>query len=297
VKTSATPRGWTPVTFRDAQFSIPHNWAVVQDDVPLCGEVDGDGTVFLGARTLRLPDGDLCIGATRNEVLASSFSPRSPHPSTRSIEVNGIAVDKVIHPLRSGSINSVSVDYLAPSLGVELRGRGPKARQVLSTLTHSPLAVVTSSAPHSATPNAWKTVNAGGISMSVPPSWTVRHAGFFCGGMTSSTVYLLHADETYAISCPAIGIAAEHQELGVPSAAILSGRQTSSFARAKTTRLLTINGLTLHVLSSSETGHILTASIDVLGHASPTVVELGLPGDGLQARAILDSIHLSRVGS
>ena len=46
VMTSATPRGWTPVSFGDAQFSIPHNWAVVQDDVPLCGEVDGGGTVF-----------------------------------------------------------------------------------------------------------------------------------------------------------------------------------------------------------------------------------------------------------
>ncbi len=82
----------------------------------------------------------------------------------------------------------------------------------------------------------------------------------------------------------------------MPSAAILSGRQTSSFAGAKTTRLLTINGVTLHVLSSCETGHLLTASIDVPGHASPTVVEVGLPGDGLQARAILDSIHLSRAG-
>ena len=227
----------------------------------------------------------------------SSFSPGSPHPSTSSIEVNGIAVDKMIHPLNNGSINSVSVGYVAPSLGVELKGRGPKARQVLSTLTHSPLAVVTSSAPHSATPNAWKTVNAGGISLAVPPSWTVTHAGFFCGGMMPSTVYLLHADETCAISCPAIGIAAGHQERGMPSAAILSGRQTSSFAGAKTTRLLTINGVTLHVLSSCETGHLLTASIDVPGHASPTVVEVGLPGDGLQARAILDSIHLSRAGS
>ncbi len=285
------------MTFGDAQFSIPRDWSVTQSDIPYCGDVDEHGTVFLGARTLRLPDGDVCLGASSNEVLVSSLSPGVPHPSTGSIEVNGIAVDKVIHPLSNGSLNSVSVEYLAPSLGVEIKGRGPKARQVLATLTHSPLALVTSTAPLSATPKAWKKVNAGGISMAVPPSWTVTHAGFFCEGMMPSTVYLLHADETYAISCPAIGIAVGHQALSVPSAAILSGRQTASFEGGKATLLITINGLTLHVLPSSEIGHVLTTSIDVPGHPSPTVVELGLPGNGEVARTILDSIELSRAES
>jgi hypothetical protein len=47
------------------------------------------------------------------------------------------------------------------------------------------------------------------------------------------------------------------------------------------------------VLNRSEIFHVLTLSIDVPDHAAPTYVDLGLPGNGRQARAIVDSIRLT----
>jgi hypothetical protein len=156
---AATPRGWSPVTFEKVQLSVPRARFVEDPSRSSCGG-GVKGMIFLGeAPDLRATRGcryPASVVSIRTATVASV-------PHARTTTVNGIHVE--VGWSRSGS----TVTHIERGLGMDIRATGPLGREVLRTVTYSPLSVVEGSAVI-ATPAEWRTVTFGGLRVSVPPA-------------------------------------------------------------------------------------------------------------------------------
>ena len=171
VDLSATPPGWVPVDYGDAQVSVPASFPIVYP-----GQCIGGPSVALGA---------LLIGSTS----AASTAPECPAPTkTPPTFVRLVGVHRVPPPYAGEKpirINDVPIylgpndlthrSYFAPSLGVELIAKGRVvARRIVDTLTRSPRAVVLTRGSPPAVPSSWRWVSFAGLRFSVPSSWPVQ---------------------------------------------------------------------------------------------------------------------------
>jgi hypothetical protein len=148
VDAAATPRGWVPVAYGDAQISVPASWVI---GVGACNTAPGGGTLWLDQGESQTP---ACPGST---VFILS--------------------GKASHPLKHSSLNGVTVywtsadAYVAPSLQVTVNGHGPLAGRVIRTLSFSPQAVALAPGPAPAIPSSWHRVSFSGLTVAVPVAW------------------------------------------------------------------------------------------------------------------------------
>ena len=147
VDLSATPAGWVPVAFGDAQVSVPAAWWVLYNSFP-CPTGSPPGEVFVNPP----PGGFACpLEIAPGPSTTVRFGPpTSPHSTVLGHPevINGIFV----YPYPTGPQSS----YLVPSLGVEITVDGPLGQRVLHTLTWSPRSVVLAPGSSPAIPSSWQ---------------------------------------------------------------------------------------------------------------------------------------------
>ena len=147
VDLSATPAGWVPVAFGNAQVSVPSTWWVLYNSPP-CPTGSPPGEVFVNP----LPGVFHCPAETAPgpSTTVRFGPPTSPHSTVLGHPevINGIFV----YPYPTGPQSS----YLVPSLGVEITVDGPLGQRVLHTLTWSPRSVVLAPGSSPAIPSSWR---------------------------------------------------------------------------------------------------------------------------------------------
>ena len=126
VDLAATPAGWVPVAFGNAQISVPSTWCVVYNSPP-CPTGSPPGEVFVEP-----PPGVFHCPAETTPGPSTTVRfgpPTSPHSTVLGHPevINGIFV----YPYPTGPPRS----YLVPSLSVEITVDGPLGQRVLHTLT------------------------------------------------------------------------------------------------------------------------------------------------------------------
>ncbi|MBV8295737.1 MAG: hypothetical protein JO085_02780, partial [Acidimicrobiia bacterium] len=161
------PNGWIPVDLAGARISVPPGSFVSSAD---CPQATAPVTVFLRTSPTP-PDIALCSlpSAGASTVTLSVLPPGTPTAGLTPSTVNGIPV------FGSDGGPGSSGRLLIPSLGVQIDASGPQAGVVLGTLTRSPRARVLAGGKWPHVPRGWQRVSFGGVRLSVPPSWPVRH--------------------------------------------------------------------------------------------------------------------------
>jgi hypothetical protein len=283
---SLTPPGWSPLTYRDAQVSVPSSWVVQGPLGSVCG-VTTHGGVLLGQRLdqARLRVTDCRLPATTVFVSPMSQAPRRA-PTQR---LNGIPVDRLPGPLHS-------VSYLAPSLGVELTALGPQARQVLATLTRSPRSVALAPGRRFPVPSAWRWHDYAGIRFAAPSRWRLMRTeewGGCAGHAVLSQVVQLSSARLPGCLPVAMGTGLARSYAPVAGVTVGAGRLVTGDLGSGLNRLcLRLHGLRACVLQQGMlAGELLALVVFPHGRQGPTEIDIGLAGTGATARAILDSIR------
>jgi hypothetical protein len=290
VDLSATPAGWVPVAFGNAQLSVPAAWWVFYDSPP-CPTGSPTGEVFVNP-----PPGVFACPleiAPGPSTTVSFGPPRSPHSTVLGHPevINGIFV----YPYPTGPQSS----YLVPSLDVEITVDGPLGQRVLHTLTWSPRSVVLAQGSAPAIPSSWQSVTFAGLRFSVPANWPITQTqvtpglGAICrqqGVAFAGTTVTLSTDRhrLLAVFCPRMSPTPQQPENGV---------QVDSGLRTEPTVTLSLSAhcLVLHGLTAcpaaSPAYSILVLRINVPGRDKPVFVSIGLAGNGMVARTILYSLR------
>ena len=308
VDVSATPKGWVPVAYGDAQISVPPTWWVLYNP-SVCDTGSKVGDVFIN------PSGGYCgakgIPKTETTVVLKT-APRYKNPAKygqRQVH-NGIPV----YELNSFAPTPNGGTYLIPSLGVEIEVEGPLAKRVIDTLSGSPRTVAIASGPAPSVPSGWHTVSFAGLTFSVPlghsqtrrgvtlpADWTVNQTsktpglGAICrtpGVAFPSTTVTLSTDAhpLPIYYCPVIPPTPEQPENGVQ---VDSGlRSEPMLTISFSDRCLSLNGLTA-CPATSPAYSILILKVTVPGRKNPNYVSIGLAGNGMIARTILYSLLAS----
>ena len=290
VDLSATPAGWVPVAFGNAQISVPAAWWVLYNSYP-CPTGSPPGEVFVNPP----PGAFACpLEIAPGSSTAVSFGPpRSPHSTVLGHPevINGI----LVYRYPTGPQSS----YLAPSLGVEITVDGPLGQRVLHTLTWSPRSVVLAPGSSPAIPSSWRYVSFAGLRFSVPAKWPLNRTqvtpglGAICreqGVAFWDTTVTLSTDSRrlLAVLCPRMSPTPQPPENGV---------QVDSGLRTEPTVTLSLSAhcLVLHGLTAcpatSPAYSILVVRMNVPGRSKPVFVSIGLAGNGMVARTILYSMR------
>ena len=290
VDLSATPAGWVPVAFGNAQISVPAAWWVLYNSYP-CPTGSPPGEVFVNPP----PGAFACpLEIAPGSSTAVSFGPpRSPHSTVLGHPevINGI----LVYCYPTGPQSS----YLAPSLGVEITVDGPLGQRVLHTLTWSPRSVVLAPGSLPAIPSSWRYVSFAGLRFSVPANWPITRIqvtpglGAMCqrqGVVFSGTTVTLSTDRhpLLVVLCPLFPSTPQPPENGV---------QVDSGLRTEPTVTLSLSAhcLVLHGLTAcpatSPAYSILVVRMNVPGRSKPVFVSIGLAGNGMVARTILYSMR------
>jgi hypothetical protein len=280
VDTGATPHGWVPVDFEDAQISVPPTWS----------DMTG-GCVPAAPTVIVLDPGSYygCPASARASFLQLlSHTTMAYSGKTSSTVVNGIQV----------SLGVGDRVWFAPSLGLTVTTSGtfPHATltEVLRTLTYSPRAVALAPGPAPPIPTTWHRVTFAGLSIAVPSSWPVhKTAGMGCEPFVPVTTTLdagtsvvggncLDDEGQYIVMAPADGLVVDPGRYR-PLA------YDNSFATCKA-----IDGLSacpaISVPGDAYYG-VLVLAVHVPGTSKPVAVEIGLAGNGMVARTILYSMR------
>lgn len=286
-----TPKGWAPVGAGAIEISVPSRWPV-EDPGSTCS--GGNGQVFVLEAPNRSAPGH-CAGVTN--VVIIRHAPKQPLEHPRDVSVNGI-------PTIQASANNGGQRWsVERALGMQIEARGPLARRVLSTLTHSPLSVVLH-ASLTTVPANWRTRAFGGLRFSTPPSWTVSDQPGYPGcpyPITARVVGLQNANSLDVPSCPPPPTTAGY-DAARPGLVVVAGRHVPQAPTDATCR--TRAGLRVCVdppptSGGLQPGHelsLLTAQVYLPGERRPDQIELGLAGSGLQAAQVFDSIAPARAG-
>jgi len=308
VVTSATPAGWVPVAYGDAQVSVPASFSVYYSPSFGCPQASFPGSLYVGPpRVERQPrpcDAGL-PSISANEVVLQPwrYIPYSPvGVLPRLFALNGVRVYAVSAHVPSG-VNvperfSNHTYLVAPSLSVEVSASGPLAHRILATFTRSPRAVALAPGPAPSIPAGWHTVTFQGLSFSVPSSWPVTRTaqgfgigdvcltpGVSLGGRHVTLSTDLHNVILY---CP--------YELPRPQPPT-DGVQIDAGSNLELPPGLSFSTSCLHVNrltacpATSPAYSILVLKVTVPGPSTPVLVSIGLAGNGLVARTILYSLR------
>jgi hypothetical protein len=281
---SLTPPGWTPLTYRDAQVSVPSSWVVQGSAGSVCWVTTNGGVLFGRQSRQARPNGCRLPPTT---VFVSAIPYRSARGLTQHI--NGI-------PVRRLSAARGELSFAAPSLGVEVTAVGPKARQVIATLTRSPRSVALAPGRAFPVPSGWRWHQFGGIVFAAPRAWPVKRTSEWSnclsrpvrpGVLTLSTATEFGCHGGLA---SLIGLAREQGPLAGMS--VGAGRVAADDATPgqylRCMRLHNVRACIPH--EGAFVGVYLELVLYLPGRPLPTVVDIGLAGTGATTRAILDSI-------
>lgn len=308
VDLAATPSGWVPVDYKNLQLSVPASWAFATAHCP--GHAPA-GEVFLQGIAPTTKPCQVPLSSVTVATMQDSATSRLP---SHSEELNGIEVY-----FAGGKPNSsMSITGLVPNLGVQVTIDAHALNtRILHTFSYSPRAVALAGGPRPPVPSSWHSVTFAGLSMSVPADWPVKGEEGW-GSPTGIPSDLTFADlatssDTSTVdTSPSVildtGVYDFYVECGgcVPPTRGASGWDTTPIdgllidsgnigpslddvpSRAA---CLHLNGLTACPTANDVYG-VLVISADFDG-SPPIPVEIGLSGDGIVARTILDSIHTS----
>ena len=170
VDLAATPAGWVPVAYGDAQVSVPASFSVFYPGQDPCESFSTPGALFVAP----IPGFKrICPAPGHPRATLVRLVPYGGVPQKTAGEkliiVNGVPAYFV-----PPSSARPFIRYFVPSLGVLVSGSGPMARRVLDTLTCSPRAVALASGGAPAVPSSWRPVAFAGLRFSVPASWPVQ---------------------------------------------------------------------------------------------------------------------------
>jgi hypothetical protein len=175
VDLSVIPAGWVPVAFGDAQISVPAGFNVFYLDSE-CGSILRPGTVLVGDGSVS----NCSVGTIQPNGTLVHFHPLTRNPAfwrnEKPMRLNGLSVylGPGMDPYLAGyGVEYEANDYIVPSLGIEVAGVGPLAKQVLNTLTRSPRAVALAPGSSPALPSSWRWVTFVGLLFSVPANWPI----------------------------------------------------------------------------------------------------------------------------
>jgi hypothetical protein len=281
VDQAATPAGWLPVDFGDAQISVPSSWSLVPAGTQACGPsigvlVLGDGMWCTTGR------GDTSTAGMSIATLSMIRTQPISHERPSAL-VNGIPID----------VPGVAPVYVVPSIGAELAFEGPLQPGVWHTLTSSPRSVVLAPGRSSPVPRSWHWVSFDGLRFAVPASWAVTRSAHApaCG----TDIVLPKAGVTLAegqalpFSCalPLADVRPVPQVAGIE----VDGFAASSRPRAPCVGPRMINGL--HIcLNSTPAYGVLVFEVWSAG-ITPITVKIGLTKGGTVGRLVLHSIRAS----
>ena len=282
VDMSVTPKGWVPVDYGDAQISVPSSWVITFDTCQQAG-----GTVYLG------PQNNPRYGCPPLQSYDAVFLLPVPQPAphtgpTHPMLVNGVEVFRVV---------GAPTSWLVPGLAVELDLRGPLRTRILSTLTHSPRSVALGPGPAPSIPSSWHRVSFGDLSIAVPSAWPELHSSSWGSCVPSNlslfspiAVELNTGTSASAIVCP---YESELEVLAATNGLVIDPGHYGPLENAPTYgHCLHINGLTACPTITDLYG-VLVLAVHLPNRTQPVAVEIGLAGDGMVARTILDSIRQS----
>ena len=291
VDQSATPPGWVPVAYKDAQISIPASWFVLYRTAPcLVDKPSGQapsGEAFVNP----LRGIYFCTHAVLPQTVvwlkAIPTNARGGAPKV----INGITV----YPYPAGQMGS----YLVPSLGVEITATGRLARRVLRTLTVSPRSVVLAQGHAPAIPPHWQKLSFQGLAFAAPAEWPVAHAPYYlwflsqgmCPGMVSKHVtplVILSTDKSFA-TCFLTGSSPSIPQDGLEIASKPRKPTVKALTPVFSTRCFALNDLRV-CPATSPAYSILVLKVTVPGRSKPAIVSIGLAGNGMVARTILYSL-------
>lgn len=282
--TSVTPRGWAPVAYGNVQVSVPADWRVASR--PVCGHTS-HGYVVLGTTSTSLAVRNPRCKQAANMVAIQVLPKGQGHTRRRTGQINGIPLLGV-RPLVRGSET-----FLAPTMHVLITARGPLANKVLGTLTRSPLSVVLAPGPRFPVPASWRWHDFGGIKFAAPGAWRVVRSRlwFTCWDVVypALSVELVTASRRVLMSCSVprdiAGVLRPSQGVAVGF-----GRYASLYDAASEVGCRRLHGLRACFYWPS-LGRPLELAVLVPGRDKPTVLDVGLAGNGAEARTIVESIR------
>ena len=281
---SLTPPGWTPLTYRDAQISVPSSWVVQGPLGSVCGVSTHGGVLFgrqyRSARLngCRLPPTTVFVSTLRQY-------PRML-PAQR---LNGIPVTRL--PGERGALS-----YAVPSLGVKVTAVGPKARQVIVTLTRAPRSVALAPGRPFAVPSSWRWHRFGGIVFAAPGAWPIKRTSEWSnclGRPVRPGVLTLSTATKFGCRGPLVSLSGlAGQQRPVAGMSVGAGRVAVEGATpGRYWRCMRLHGVRACTPNDAAFGGVYLELILYLpGRPLPTVVDIGLAGTGAATRAILDSI-------
>jgi len=301
VDLSATPAGWISVAYGDAQVSVPALWAASYGNPCCAGQATGAVFVNPAGGPYAYPARMRGKPAT---VVTLERLPAHPAKSGRGVvTINGIAVRPAGVSMPKGIGMMPIYTYLVPSLGVQLTVSGTFGSRVLHTLTRSPRSIALASGSAPPVPSAWQAVTFRGLTLEAPRSWSVtptavtgRNVGSLC--MTSGVSFIttqvaLSTDrQPFPIAfCPAF----LYQGLQPPKNGVeVDGGSDNRFpfpvALSFSKHCLDLYGLTA-CPATSPTYSILLLRVTGPSLPKPLLVSIGLAGNGMVARTILDSLR------
>lgn len=276
VDTKATPSGWLPVDYGNAQISVPSTWALVHDGEAQCGS--SPGVIILGAGEWCPPSMNAPSSPSTSIVTLKTVTRSQRFTEPPVLVTNGI-------PVYAPGVAPV---YLVPALDVEISFSGPQEPQVLKTLTYSPRAVVLAPGRTMTVLTSWRWVSFSGVKFAVPGGWSVRRTTY--APPCSSGIVLPMAGVTLA-SQPPLSISCPPPQADLRPVPQVAGVEVDGFSSMPEPHPAcvgprTINGLSVCI----EAGPTYQVLIDHV--ASPNLtVQIGLAGDGLTARTILYSLR------
>jgi hypothetical protein len=291
---SATPAGWAPVSYGNAQLSVPgSSWLVEAPEQRFCGLADFDGMIFAGI-TPGFPKGWNCgVTASLAWILPAGKIPNGLTHRKPSAVVHGIPVYRLTSA-------KGTIAYLVPELGVRIGARGKLAARVLATLTRSPLDVVLSRAPATRVPAGWTWQQFGGVEFAAPRSWTRQREDQWstCGtGLWTNALLLVDATKPPMYPpCP-LQLPFASVDEAEPGLVAVTGKYAAESVGESYGRCQSRRGVRICLSSVTGQGG-LPAGVLIFSVTRPrraaTYFLLGLAGSGASARAVFDSIGLHR---
>lgn len=283
VDTSLTPNGWAPVAFHDVQISVPGSWLVESGRAAHCEH--NDPVVILG----RQQDVASCLLTTAIvQMSVPSLSSFGKSAAVRT--VNGVrATDWRIH-----------AGFYFEALGVTVYTDSPLGNRILSTLTFSPQAIVLDSQTLRAPANwtRYSSVNSAnqGISFKAPGSWRWVHPPEVCAGSDpapNEVAAVRPLPRGSILPCVARPWTAS-KDVAHNGVTIGTGPDMR-LGLAPSTNCRIIGGIKACLATSQTPGalDLLFAVPQTASSRPPTewqAIEIGLGGNGIVAKEILDSI-------
>jgi hypothetical protein len=282
VDTDATPHGWVPIDFRDAQISVPATWWYQSPAEGSCPGSRIPGLVLVGE----------VHNACAHPPAAASFASITSagvveigHGPQKKTVVNGIAV----------YVEAGGLTYYVPSLDVQVHASGPLARGVLHTLTLSPSAIVLSRTPTPRVSTSWGWYSFAGLRFAAPRSWphmTTDDIVMGCPQVVPALPHMVVFDTATSAAAPGcISPLAQVSDIHYNDGILVASGPDQSVQLPKSLR----DCLNLHGLRGCVTnityGGVFELVVAVPGRSRPTLVEIGLAGNGMIAKTILHSLR------